>query len=355
MRGAFFQSYDSRFLTLDSCLLGTEIMMTTRSLNKPHRRNAFTLIELLIVIAIIGILIGFLVPAVAGAMKRARVVSVKAEISQLETAIGKFRSVYNMDPPSSITLYETAAGWNLAAAVNHRATIRQLWPQFDFTYSSYASNQRDFNGDGSYTSVTLLRGECLVFFLGGINSTNAPGVANIGACTGFSKNPVDPFFRGGNREPFFFEFLPARFTDLNNNGFPEYRDPLPSQTTPYLYYSGYDGTAYQSTEFFASSSSDPDQTGPSDLTRTGLSEPYRTGTALAAPLWKPNSYQIISPGYDRAYGFGGAYVASGTDRLAFVATVYTGATPTALVPPTDDQRKREADNITNFSAGELQP
>lgn len=331
-------------------------MLANRSPKTSGPRAGFTLIELLVVIALIGILAGLLVPAVVGrGMRRVRLASVRMEISQLESAIARFRANYNMDPPSSITLYETAAGWNLPAAVNHRATIRQLWPQFDFTYASYASNQRDFNGDGFYTSVTLFRGECLVFFLGGINSTNAPGVANIGACTGFSKNPADPFARGGNREAPLFDFLLARFSDVDADGFPEFLDPLPAQTKPYLYYSGYDGTTYQSAEFFTASLLDPDQTGSADLTRTGLSEPYRTGTALAAPLWKPNSYQIISPGYDKAYGFGGAYLPSGADRLDFKAAEYTGATPASLVPPTVDQRMREADNITNFSQGELQP
>ena len=317
-------------------------MMTKRSLNKPHCRTAFTLIELLIVIAIIGILIGFLVPAVSGALKRARVVSVKAEISQLETAIGKFRSVYNMDPPSSITLYETVAGW--AGDANSRALIRQLWPQFNF------ATPHDINGDADSTDThTLSQGECLVFFLGGINGNDTLGpTANnnnpgyIGACTGFSKNPADPFARGGAREPFLFEFLPARFTDLNNNGFPEYRDPLPSQTMPYLYYSSYDGQGYRDTvapfEFDTTASGS-----------AGLAAAYRQGVAATDPRWKANSFQIISPGYDRQYGYGGTYVAAGSPRLPLCAAI--GSTPA----PTQQQRDYEADNIANFSAGELQP
>ena len=309
-------------------------MIATRSQNSSHRRNAFTLIELLIVIAIIGILIGFLVPAVSGALKRARVTSVRAEISQLETAIGKFRSVYNMDPPSQITLYGLASGWTGDA--NSRALIRQLWPQFNFAID------RDINGDGTAgdAPITLTSGECLVFFLGGISTTNIVG--NIGSCTGFSKNPADPLARGGTREAPLFEFLPNRFTDAGTaNGFPEYRDPLPTQTMPYLYFSAYDGTGYATAGEFGA---------------PGLTEPYRQGTTATSGYWKPNSYQIISPGYDRAYGFGGAFVPTGTDRLPSGTTVssqYPNAyTSTA---PTGAQRAFEADNITNLASGELQP
>ncbi len=316
-------------------------MLANRSPKTSGPRAGFTLIELLVVIALIGILAGLLVPAVGSVMRRVRITSVRTEISQLESAIARFRANYNMDPPSSITLYEAVAGWDGDA--NSKALVRQMWPQFNF-----ANPSLDINGDGDFTdTITLSQGECLVFFLGGMGG-NAAGSASadnniplqIGACTGFSKNPANPFARGGNREAPLFEFLPARFTDLaetppspnptgipsfpNGDGFPEYRDPLPNQTMPYLYYSGYDGTGYVTGEFVGG----------------GLTQPYRTAKAATAPAWKANSYQIISPGYDKEYGSGGPYVATGNDHLA-------------TSPPTD--RHLESDNITNFSPAELQP
>ncbi|MBS0204028.1 MAG: type II secretion system protein [Planctomycetes bacterium] len=307
-------------------------------------RTAFTLIEILAVIVVISILIALLVPAVMGAMKKVRITGVRAEISQFETAIGKFKAVYGMEPPSSIVLQETAANWS--GDPTSRAIIRQLWPQYDFT------SNIDINGNGNTTdSITLAGPECLVFFLGGPNVVNTPGSAplTIGACLGFSKNPAFPFDRTSKtREAPLFEFQPNRFKDMDGDGFPEYLDSLPSQTAPYLYYSSYDGGGYNSlnnTEFSVINS-----------TFGGLVEPYRQGVATTAPYWKPNGFQIISPGYDHQYGFGGAYVTTGTDRTPGSPTVSAqypnGFSSTA---PTPSQRIVEADNITNFSEGTLVP
>ena len=297
------------------------IIVTAKTTNPASRRKGFTLIELLIVIAVITILAALLVPTVGGAIKRARIAGVVTEINQLESAIAKFKADHGIEPPSSITLSETGNGWTS----NSAALIRQIWPQYDF-------GNHDINGDGDTTDTFILsQGECLVFFLGGLNSTNLPG--NIGACIGFSKNPANPFARGGNREAWLFEFIPARFTDIDTtpDGFPEYRDALPTQTMPYLYYSSYDGQGYDETNEFGSG---------------GLTKAYRQDNNFTTnTFWKPNSHQLISPGYDKQYGFGGAYITSGTDRLPAA----TSGSPTSA------ERIPEADNITNFSNGQLQP
>lgn len=306
---------------------------------RPKKRRGFTLLELMIVIVIVAILSGFLLTAVSGSIRRARIVGVKSEISQLESAISKFKASYGIEPPSSIRIFEAPAGWSTVATlpadevirVNSIATIRTIWPQYDF------NSAFDINGNGTTTDViNLTLGEALVFFLGGINGNDAPSstaannnVGNIGPCTGFSKNPVNPFSRGGSREAPLFEFQTNRFSDVDGDGFPEYRDSLPNQTNPYLYYSAYDGRGYQASELGAG----------------GLSSIYMQANSTTAAAWKSNSHQLISPGYDALYGYGGAYLPSDTNRLP----------PATSGSPTLAERIPEADNITNFSDSVLQP
>jgi prepilin-type N-terminal cleavage/methylation domain-containing protein len=322
-------------------------MVQAKTTSRRSRRQGFTLIELLIVIAVIAVLAALLLPAIGNARTNVRITGVRNEITQLDSAIASFKAAHGIEPPSSIVLCEQSVNWSqtTTGVVNSIAIIRQLWPQYDFT------TDHDINGDGvasdpvAYVDPTtstnvngfaLTPGECLVFFLGGVNGSTNPGTTtsnnnikgNIGPCTGFSKSPQSPFDRGGSREAPLFDFFVNRFTDVNANGFPEYMDNLPGQTTPYLYYSSYDGQGYIASEFLQSPVVQP--------ITYGLTTYYAQATGGNAQPWKPTSHQIISPGFDRQYGAGGAYT--------------PGSNPT--IPGT---RTYEADNITNFSNGVLQP
>lgn len=56
------------------------------------RSNGFTLIELITVIAVIVILLGFLIGSSASARKRAKINQAKSEIAALETALNAYRA-----------------------------------------------------------------------------------------------------------------------------------------------------------------------------------------------------------------------------------------------------------------------
>ncbi len=317
-------------------------MESARTTNRHKRQGGFTIIELLIVIVIIAILVGLLVPVAGGAIKRTRIAGVKIEISQLEAAIAKFKADHDIEPPSSITLYELPAGWG--SDTSSTSLIRQIWPQFNFL------QQRDLNGDTTFGgSYTLTGGECLVFFLGGMFTKTTNAGSTTFSMVGFSKDPTNPLALGGSREAPLFEFRSERLTDVDNDGIPEFKDGLPSQRSPYLYYSSYDGQGYNALEFLSSPAVAP--------VTYGLLAPYRQGLSLSDSAWKPHNYQIISPGYngtaglDGAYGFGGPYLATGTDPLPLGTTPPNGLT----LPAYGKLRDQEADNITNFSQGELRP
>lgn len=280
-----------------------------------QNRRAFTLIELMIAIVIILILLGLLIPAIGGVRLTAQKAAVRTEITNMEAAITAFNADFGMDPPSSIVLWETQAGWN--SDLRSKNLIRKMWPQFSF------SKQRDFNGDSIYSDSSnkaLNAGECLVFFLGGVWDSSGK-VPN-----GFSKNPSDPFIvssAGGGRMGPYFEFDASRFVDSDKNQVMEYKDTFPGQQKPYLYFSSYGGRGYRITD---------------EVTGTEMQDVYRQGADPTTPPptndvpFKAKSYQIISPGVDSQYGTGGIY------------------NPDKNFPA---NRTAEADNVTNFVGGSL--
>lgn len=322
-------------------------MLAAHRTSRVRPPRGFTLVELMIVIVIIGVLVAMIMPAIAGAFRNARDAQVISEISNLSAAIASFKVSYGIEPPSRIELYETAAGWTGTSAitVNSRALIRRMWPQFDFTLA------RDINGDGDTNdTVRMNAGECLLFFLGGIldgdpacgyalkTANNIPETPPAASPSGFSKNPANPFARGGNREGPFFDFDISRLIDTdppppaNVAKAYEYRDSMPGQSKPLLYFSSYEGQGYRMT---------------GALMEISATQPVGTLTSvyMVSPTspQKPQSFQIISPGADGDYGIGGLFRPSSAEADL----------PKTGVPATD--RSAEWDNLTNFQNGRLLP
>ena len=67
-------------------------------IKKPHSKQAFTLIELLTVIAIIGILAGIIIPTVDAVRENAMKTKTKAMFSQWVAALESFRQDYGYYP-----------------------------------------------------------------------------------------------------------------------------------------------------------------------------------------------------------------------------------------------------------------
>lgn len=273
-------------------------------------RGGFTLVELLIVVVIIAILAAFVVPAVTGAIRSAHTVEVVSDISNLEAGIAAFKVQYHSEPPSSITLHQDRAGWD--ADPESMAKIRRIWPQFNFDIV------RDYDGHG-HATLPLDGAECLMIFLGGVRDATSDPDNDPWVPAGFSRNPEDPFARGGNRVGPFVEFDIGRIRDTGGGSdVPEYLDPLRGQTKPYLYVSSNGGAGYRAADLGGR-----------------MTDVYRQSPG--GPAWNPRGFQIISPGVDGDYGPGGTWIKDGADASL------SGA------------REAERDNITNFSGGKLAP
>lgn len=285
-------------------------------------RTGFTLIELMVVVVLIGILMGLLLSAVFSGTSAARNAQVVTEISNIETSLGVFQTSMGLIPPSTVILSETGQNWPSSSI----GTIRRMFPQFNFNL------QRDINGDGDRTDLLVLTSsECLVFFLGGVPMNGKP--------VGFSKNPANPLSRPqsseASREGPFFVFDPGRLTDIDNDGMFEFRDPLPSQSLPYIYISANQGRGYnQNIEPGINSTIPLELLDPANPQGAPYMQTVYMQSANSA--WNSKTFQIISPGGDATFGPGGLFAPDNAGQFS-------------------GPRLAEKDNITNFHQGMLSP
>lgn len=366
---------------------------------REQSRAGFTLVELLVVIAVIAILAAFILPALGAARRRAQVARVTSEITSFNAAIAEFKGENGINPPSRLVLWEQAAGWNpndpnysmwQQDTRESRAILTRIWPQFDFGYTAPAVpgsahpnvGELDIDGDGAIRPsnngpIVLTGSECLVFFLGGMCATeNDAGDSIVGSDgitgtpatpakwvpLGFSNDSRFPFKRGGTRKGPYHTFLAERLVNINTSGadsrkMPEYLDPLPGQIAPYLYASAYEGRGYNLDTTAGMHRYTDINLGPANQIDSPLfiylqsdpdtPNPYTTPAANVDVTndlpFNRESYQIISAGLDGKYGIGGIY-----DPQSGIPSIRP-----SFLDPTTIKPEEEQDNITNFAAGML--
>jgi prepilin-type N-terminal cleavage/methylation domain-containing protein len=69
-----------------------------KKLRRNRKLDAFTLIEVLAVIAIIGLLVGLLFPAIKGALQKAEIAQAQNDIKNIQTALSQFYTDYGKWP-----------------------------------------------------------------------------------------------------------------------------------------------------------------------------------------------------------------------------------------------------------------
>jgi hypothetical protein len=190
----------------------------------------------------------------------------------------------------------------------------------------------DWNGNGiaGDKPVVLEGDQCLVFFLGGI-----PATGQVLGCLGFSANPLNPAFPGGQRRGPFYEFTAERLVQIHGNKFYSYLDGY--RKKPYAYFSSY-GKRNGYNRYFSLDDS------KSDCASLGV-WPYAESIKGGSPQYvNPAKFQIISAGADGQFR-------PGTDL--------TAKSPFTWTPETADQIPESGEddqgNFHSRSLGEPEP
>jgi prepilin-type N-terminal cleavage/methylation domain-containing protein len=318
------------------------------------RRAGFTLVEILVVIAIIAILAALLIPAVMQFTNAGYVATCSNELSQMGTAIEAFKQTYKVKYiPSRLVLREYYFDYQIAAnptpgtksiplEEDSVTFLKTIWPNiltpdpatgttpWTNTNPTLGQTGIDWNGNGKFEigkakAIVLYGDQVLVFLLGGIPMYNPNGTQ------GFSTNARDPAFlqqTTGRKGPF-FNFQSNRLVKLATNPVmnnPQSQDLVlfsylnnfsaPGQT-PYALFSNYGKTGgYQPYDdkgnlapignFLPSYSDCPyvqtfNSNQPAPL-------PYYEAVSPTIRYYNKDSYQIISAGADGVFGSGGLWL-----------------------------------------------
>ena len=317
-------------------------------------RAGFTLVELLVVVAIIGLLVGLTIPAVFAVLGTFNRASCKFEVNALSDAVEKYRSKYGDYPPDG-------SSWPIMEAHLRKAFPNILVSELNLLNpSAYTASQvgalADVRNDNdtnlSSLSPALHRvmdpAEALVFFLGGFSSDSQRPFTGPGGP--FVASPsAGQLQYNASRQNAFYDFPNARLTLTTTSGAIISTDELlfnsePCQTShgpgpwsdllpvfmsyknnnsigsPYVYF---DSRTYQSkkgtitySNFFqpsrvANGQSNAAATTPREdglyfgAARPYLSEQVNTTVVSNPPLLlyeNKQTFQILSPGLDRSYG-----------------------------------------------------
>lgn len=242
-----------------------------------RQARGFTLVEMLIVVAIIGLLMALLFPAIQRAQLSARRARVQLEIEQLSQALNQYRSKYGEPPPSYLGNTEGSYGPAYGDAVVARH-FRKRFPSIGAVGTNWAEVQHEIFMRSGWRMQDMTPAEALVFWLGGYRNSDFE-------MTGFSMNPKTPLSLGGQREAPLYDFDTSRLRDLNSNGWPEYYPPGTDFKTPYVYFGALRTGEY--VRYYTAGAA------------TGVAWPYKTDSGTYV---NPDSFQIIWSGFDGHYG-----------------------------------------------------
>jgi prepilin-type N-terminal cleavage/methylation domain-containing protein len=247
--------------------------ISSRPLSAPR---AFTLVELLVVIGIIGLLAALLTPVVMRSLASARNAAIKAEIDMLHMALMNYQSEYGVLPPCNDTQFTAATGYTTGGeAAKH---LRRIFPRCA-NPASELNKITDPNVTGT-PRVGLVPTNALTAWLGG-----------------YTTNPQSPL--DGPRQRL-FDFDKSRIDPATGEYFPSGKRGSPFVYIPATQYATrlYTGASSYGAHFT------PPPLSPVPLPANTLL--WFTNLALAAPQRQeyanPDTFQILCAGRDEVFG-----------------------------------------------------
>ena len=345
-------------------------------------RKAFTLVELLVVITIIGILVGLTATAAVSARRRAKIAAVVMEVKQLEMACQAYKEKFGEYPPDFAgvdgSLDTDKINYPIQNAAQN-AVLRHLARAFPRYQPGVPSGVTSTPWKGFVADVKLgwnldiskvnyISPVCaLAFWLGGqpnwlpastgVTVTLADGSTTVlqakpvSGFLGFAADPTNPFASSTvctSRMKPFFDFDPncIYFGTLPNGGlafWPSSAYGASNVTSPVVYLRANNSTylADGSTAIIRCSGlvCPAIDTRLSNVPGTAN---YNNSQPQVYTWVNPASFQIFSSGLDTTYGQlsqnGNPLVL--TDRLYF--------------PTSENYAPQTYDDITNFSGGTLE-
>ena len=314
----------------------TTPQLTTRTAR--IKRNAFTLVELMIVIVIIGILVGISSPFIFAAITRAKEFTIQNEIVQMDAAVQRFETKYGFFPPA------IGPGLEIDTAGDLRVELVEFRRYLNRIAPNHAEGGPGSGGglDNWWREVgaKLDAESSLVFWLSGLCTSkqyplsgNAMIVRNGSVLAPYNANKDinDADLPFTIDRDVFFEFTSGQIV-INPfagvNGIKSYHQPEgKGDSLAYLYR---DSRSYEITMQ------------PSN--GQFVADAYHVEDAAGnKSFFNPGTFQIICPGMD-------GQATRQTDPTAVVVTnTFALASPSteADVDPEQD------DNITNFANGRL--